>query len=191
MMLLLILALMVVALRFWMHWYQPHRLNPGEDQSFDQEYTAQSLIIKHAVSALIVTLMVTGWWWDGLQQRDVSVAEWLGLTMVLTGCGIRYWAIQTLGRHFTFELGLRGDHRLVTAGPYRWVMHPSYTGTMLVEGGMTLFFSQWLVGAVLMISVVAFLYRRIRDEEAMLRDQFGAEFDRYRASRARLIPGVI
>jgi protein-S-isoprenylcysteine O-methyltransferase Ste14 len=43
-----------------------------------------------------------------------------------------------------------------------------------------------LLSAVLLLPLVA----RIRAEEALLREHFGAEFDPYCAKTSRLIPGV-
>ena len=43
-----------------------------------------------------------------------------------------------LANHFTFQLAIRKDHKLVTSGVYSLVRHPSYTASYL-----------WMVGSVL------------------------------------------
>jgi protein-S-isoprenylcysteine O-methyltransferase Ste14 len=114
----------------------------------------------------------------------------LGLALAIAGTGLRARSIAELGRFFTFELGLRSDHALVERGPYRWLMHPAYSGTLLLEAGMVIAFGAWLVGLPLVAGAVIFLLRRMRDEEAALRARFGASFEAYAASRWRLVPGV-
>jgi len=118
------------------------------------------------------------------------VHELVAVAFTMAGVGVRHWAISTLGRFFTFELGLRNEHDLVQAGPYRWVMHPAYTGSLLVEIGVCAFFSAWWVGLPIIVSTVAFLKRRIDDEEVVLRSEFGERFDAYARGRARLLPGI-
>lgn len=188
---LILTASLVVLVRFWAHWYQPHHLDVQKDSSFDKEYSRGAMLFKHAVSVLIVMVMIAGWYFDGLDRPGLKLHEWIGMIMIATGACLRYWSIQTLGRHFTFELGIRDQHSLVNNGPYRWLMHPAYTGTLLIESGMTLFFAQWVIGILLMVSVAAFLYRRIRDEEQVLFTHFGDAFLAYKHDRYRLIPGVV
>ena len=67
-------------------------------------------------------------------------AEWiwpaLGCVVGLSGVGMRWWAIRTLGTRFTRELQVAADHELVVAGPYRHVRHPSYLGAILMFVGV-------------------------------------------------------
>ena len=54
------------------------------------------------------------------------------------GTALRYWAIRTLGRLFTYQLAVHNDHKLVTSGPYAAVRHPSYTGAQVAIVGTAL-----------------------------------------------------
>lgn len=39
--------------------------------------------------------------------------------------------MEALGNLFTFEVMIRKNHKLITDGPYAYLMHPSYTGINL------------------------------------------------------------
>ncbi|TMK34849.1 MAG: hypothetical protein E6G58_10735 [Actinobacteria bacterium] len=55
----------------------------------------------------------------------------VGLGIASSGVVLRTWAIVTLGRFFTDDVTIQPGHRVVTAGPYRWVRHPSFTGGLV------------------------------------------------------------
>ena len=58
-----------------------------------------------------------------------------------------------------------------------------YAGTALVRG-------EWLALAGFVLAALAY-WRKIRLEEAALSKAFGAEYARYRRSRAALVPGLL
>ncbi|MBO0787983.1 MAG: isoprenylcysteine carboxylmethyltransferase family protein [Actinobacteria bacterium] len=113
-----------------------------------------------------------------------------GLVLIVAGIGLRAWSIITLGRFFQYQIRVQPGHRVVTAGPYRYVRHPSYTGVALALLGIAL-----ACGDVLcLIPVAVFggtgLAVRIRAEERQLADALGAEYRQFAAERKRLIPGL-
>jgi protein-S-isoprenylcysteine O-methyltransferase Ste14 len=113
-----------------------------------------------------------------------------GLVLVYAGIGLRAWSIATLGRLFQYRIEVQPGHRVVSDGPYRYVRHPSYSGIVLVLIGIAL-----ATGDVLSVIVVAVLGSiglavRIRAEERQLTDALGAQYERFAASRKRLVPGV-
>jgi protein-S-isoprenylcysteine O-methyltransferase Ste14 len=59
----------------------------------------------------------------------VEIAVWAGAMAFLH---FRLWAMRTLGEYFTFQVMIREDHKLIAHGPYKYLMHPSYTGTLLL-----------------------------------------------------------
>jgi hypothetical protein len=78
-------------------------------------------------------------------------------------------------------------HELRTEGPYRIVRHPIYTGLLgLVLGGMLACgFGVWIV---FLAVAVPWLLRRVRIEDGMMADRFGATYEAYRARVPALIP---
>ena len=62
----------------------------------------------------------------------------IGLVLFVLGLIVRWVAIIHLGRFFTVNVAIAHDHQLITTGPYRYVRHPSYTGTLLIFLGFGL-----------------------------------------------------
>ncbi|KAJ3073415.1 hypothetical protein HK102_006010 [Quaeritorhiza haematococci] len=70
--------------------------------------------------------------------------SWFELILVvtsLTGCVLRLWAYHTLGRLFTFQIGIRNNHTLVKTGPYTYIRHPSYTGSLVAMASQLLWWN--------------------------------------------------
>jgi len=146
------------------------------------------------MSALLVVLQTALMWYHG-DDSPLSALEWFADAAIVFGFVLRMWSVGTLGKFFTNTIGLRKEHRLVTAGPYRWLAHPSYTAAMLLNLAFYLHLRVPLVvrlALMLFLSVAwgRFLARRVRAEEALMRKHFGAEFDAYVADRFRFVPFV-
>jgi isoprenylcysteine carboxyl methyltransferase (ICMT) family protein YpbQ len=96
-------------------------------------------------------------------------------------------AFRTLGKQWSLAARVLEGHKLVTQGPYNVVRNPIYTGMfgMLLATGLAV--SHW-IGLVIAIIVFAIgTVIRVRSEEKLLRETFGAEFDDY----ARRVPAVV
>lgn len=115
---------------------------------------------------------------------------WVGVGLAVLGLALRAWAMATLGSSYTRTLRTEASQQLVTTGPYRWLRHPGYAGSLLVWVGATLAFGTWL-GAVIVAALMLGAYAwRIRGEEAMLEASFGRAYLDYAACTSRLIPGI-
>jgi protein-S-isoprenylcysteine O-methyltransferase Ste14 len=125
---------------------------------------------------------------------DVPAVRWvllvLGVGAMLAGSALRQWAVSTLGRYFTFDVRIAQGQTVVEGGPYRWVRHPSYTGLLVSLVGIGLALGDWL--SVLLVAVLstAGLVFRVQVEEAALREGLGAPYERFAATRRRLVPGI-
>jgi len=78
---------------------------------------------------------------------------------------------------------------LETRGIYSVIRNPSYLGMLVTSLGWVLAFRSG-VGVLLALSLLIPLPARIRAEERLLGEHFGAEYDAYVARTWRLVPGI-
>ncbi|KAF9327256.1 hypothetical protein BG006_009402 [Podila minutissima] len=159
----------------------------------------QSIVV--SVSTLYLFLMHQG-------TIPAELKSWQLLTMIssVLATALRHWALKTLDRFFTFKLAIREGHRLVKTGPYRCLLHPSYTGLITIfltyvavmgYGGLWTYLIQPRLpipvpGALVALAVLwyqmAAFFNRAKEEEAMLAQTFGQEWADHAATRWRLVP---
>jgi protein-S-isoprenylcysteine O-methyltransferase Ste14 len=116
---------------------------------------------------------------------------YIGVAMMLLGMAFRFWAVATLRSFFSYTVQIKEGHHVIESGPYRFVRHPAYTGSLLTIVGVGFALQSW--GAVLLIAIVflaAFGYR-MRVEERALVDSLGEEYLSYARRVKRIIPFVV
>lgn len=127
----------------------------------------------------------------GVGRFDAAVSYQIaGLAFLCIGMVIRFSAMRTLGRFFTSVVTVCSDHQIISTGLYKYMRHPSYTGALLAHLGLGLAFGSW---GSLSLSVLPFLvaaWYRIRVEEEVLVNSFGADYSRYASKTSRLIPKI-
>ncbi|MGF6163978.1 protein-S-isoprenylcysteine O-methyltransferase Ste14 [Pseudomonas sp. 2725] len=115
--------------------------------------------------------------------------RWFGALLFIVGGALRLWPVFVLGKRFSGLVAIQPGHRLVTEGIYRNLRNPSYLGMMVIGIGWALAFRSG-VGLILVALTLIPLIARIHSEEALLRAQFGSEYEAYCARSWRLIPGL-
>lgn len=120
-------------------------------------------------------------------ESPISYTELILGYVNLMFCSLRLTCYYVLGEFFTYDLMIKTDHKLISAGPYRYLIHPSYTGQ--VGAFITyIFFTKAYVICILLPLVFNTIIRRIKLEEDMMYEGFGEEYKEYAGNRWRLIP---
>ena len=122
--------------------------------------------------------------------RPGSAAFAVGMVILVAGLVLRGWSIMTLGEYFTGYVAVSADQPVVTAGPYRVLRHPSYTGLLLALAGLGLTAANWVSLAGMVILPLVALLWRIHAEERALLATLGDRYRSYAAQHKRLIPLV-
>jgi protein-S-isoprenylcysteine O-methyltransferase Ste14 len=120
---------------------------------------------------------------------DGDTIRWIGVLLFAVGGALRLWPVFVLGDRFSGLVAIQPGHTLVTGGVYSVIRHPSYLGLLVNSLGWALAFRSG-VGVLLTLLLIPPVVARIRAEEALLRTEFGGEYDAYRARTWRLIPGL-
>jgi protein-S-isoprenylcysteine O-methyltransferase Ste14 len=131
----------------------------------------------------------------GLDRRyhasDVPLAlQALGLAMLVFSTGFIMWVM----RENSFaapvvKLQTERGHRVVSTGPYAWVRHPMYSGTVLFFVGAPLLLGSWWGVAMSPLFAVLFAIRIAIEERALIAGL--PDYADYTARvRYRLVPGL-
>lgn len=118
------------------------------------------------------------------------VLLWGGNTLMLLGMLLRWWAIRVLAEHFTVDVAIAPDHRLIRSGPYRFVRHPAYTGLCATLIGFLCALGSWAAPLIVAVPLWRALRRRIAIEEAALAAAFPVDYPAYAKTTRRLLPGL-
>ncbi|MGD0709965.1 MAG: isoprenylcysteine carboxylmethyltransferase family protein [Bacteroidales bacterium] len=121
---------------------------------------------------------------------DQLIVPYIGLAIIVVGMILRFISIWTLGSFFTVDVTIREDHKIKKDGVYRFLRHPSYSGSLLSFIGFGISLNNWLSLIVVTILITVGLINRIRIEEKVLTDQFGADYLDYKKNTYRLIPWI-
>jgi methyltransferase len=105
----------------------------------------------------------------GGPRREVM---WAGIATFVAAKAIKYWAIGSLGRRWTFRVLVPPGTPLVTRGPYAWMRHPNYLAVIGELAGVALIAGAAVSGVVASVGFIWLVRRRIVIEDRALgRDQ--------------------
>ena len=124
----------------------------------------------------------------GAAIRPGAAAFTVGLVILVAGLVLRGWAIMVLGDYFTGRVMVSADQPVITAGPYRLLRHPSYTGLLLACAGVGLTSANWASLAAIVVLPLAAVLWRIHAEESALLGTLGDRYRVYAAQHKRLVP---
>jgi protein-S-isoprenylcysteine O-methyltransferase Ste14 len=120
---------------------------------------------------------------------ESSAIRSAGLILSLAGFILMNWSVIALGKQFSVHVTIQENHKLVTNGPYRYIRHPRYSGILVFFTGMPLVFLSWLPFP-LIVTLIFVLLWRIRDEEKLMRREFGKDWEDYEKRTSALIPFI-
>jgi protein-S-isoprenylcysteine O-methyltransferase Ste14 len=126
----------------------------------------------------------------GWSPRLPLAVQIAALALVIVGFLLGTWAM-AVNRFFSAIVRIQEDrgHTVVTAGPYRYVRHPSYTGGILASLATALALSSlWALipgGAVALVTIV-----RTALEDRTLQEELAGYKDYAQKVRYRLVPGI-
>ena len=145
------------------------------------------------LTGVMVVMMGLVWFLPFGDRRRVLVfagseaMRYGGLALYTAGNALALVALRALGKQYSGYVTLQDDHQLVQTGIYAVIRHPIYLRALLMGLGLPLIFRSQLVFPFLVFLAV-FVAVRIRQEEKLLAEQFGAEFEAYRRRTWRLLP---
>ena len=116
--------------------------------------------------------------------------ELIGLALIIIGYLIASYAfVENAYFSGTVRLQEERGHKVISGGPYRWVRHPSYSGSLIASLGMPLLLdSLWAFVPVIVFG--AFFVLRTSLEDRFLHENLPGYREYAQRTRYRLVPGI-
>jgi protein-S-isoprenylcysteine O-methyltransferase Ste14 len=128
---------------------------------------------------------------DWMDWSALPLPAWLRYSGALVGFGmllVLYWVVLTLGKNISETFLTKEGHRLVTRGPYAVVRHPLYSVGTIIFGALGLLAANWMIIAMVIISIIAIALLVIPREESHLLKKFGGDYRDYIERTGMLAP---
>lgn len=118
------------------------------------------------------------------------IVELIGLALIVAGYLLASYAfIENAYFSGTVRIQEERGHHVISSGPYAWVRHPGYSGSLIASLGMPLLLdSAWAFIPVLIFG--AFFVIRTRLEDRFLQANLPGYREYAQKVRFRLLPGV-
>ena len=180
-------VLVLFALQVFSLIYNPQVGKNQENRKSDAPRSKLDLILIQIFSLAIVILAPFS---DGRSIGVLNIEDtirYIGLLITIPGFVLMQASEKYLAKQFSIEVTLQKDHKLIQSGPYKVIRHPRYLGIFVFFTGISLTFRS-LLGIMLVMVLAAVLVWRVFAEEKMMHQEFGKEWEAYRAKTWRLIP---
>jgi len=146
------------------------------------------LLALNGVGMIIPVFYVFSTWFDFADYSLPVWLSWVGVTLFALAAVILHLTHRAMGRSWTPTLGLREDHRLVTDGIFKYIRHPMYAAHILWAIAQPLILTNWIAGFCFLVPQIAQYWFRVSDEEKMMLEGFGEEYQIYMGTTGRLLP---
>lgn len=114
-----------------------------------------------------------------------------GVVLYLAAFRLRWWGIKTLGKQWAIHaIGRKKlvHKRIIKLGPYRYIRHPIYTGTLVEQLGIVLIANtHYSLLYFLFLTTPAYFFRMRMEEKSNLRI-FRTSYARYRKEVGMILP---
>ena len=127
-------------------------------------------------------------WFVRATLPALPVTAWIGVFLGVIGLALRLWAVLTLRERYTRTLLMQEQQRVERGGPYQYVRHPGYLGSLLCLNGIALASGNWITAIASLGATLAGYGYRIKVEDAMLAQSLGREYVDYQGEVRAFVP---
>ena len=149
---------------------------------------SKMVVILTANLSIVLGYFVASWFPSMNFGAGWRAAFLVGLMVLIGGMIFRWYAIRVLGRFFTFDVAISAGQTVIETGPYRWIRHPSYAGSLAAYIGIGMTLGNWVALLVPPLCMAAAYAYRIPVEERALVAGLGEAYEKYRKRTWRLVP---
>ena len=119
-----------------------------------------------------------------------SLAGMAGMIVFAAANWLLWRSHADLADNWSPTLEVRENHTLVTDGVFYYIRHPMYAAHWLWAVAQSLLLHNWIAGLASLVAIIPLYFRRVPEEEQLMLDQFGGEYQEYMTRTGRIMPRI-
>lgn len=139
----------------------------------------------------VFTFFLYIWFPQTLAWAAVPLPAWSRVLGIILGFSALLWFVWThrsLGINHSATLRIKDRQVLVTDGPYSRIRHPMYSAFYLLHIAVFFLTANWFIGVTWLAGLTITVMLRVKREEEMLLERFGAQYGSYMKRTGRFVP---
>lgn len=162
------------------------------DFAVDKKSTGDIVLLAlDGIGMTIPLFYIFSTWLDFADYNMADWVGWIGTCLFAVAIWVLYRSHADLGKNWTPTLAIQKKHTLVTNGIYQYIRHPMYAAHLLWAIAQILMLHNWIAGFSFIVVMVPHYLLRVGNEEKMLIEQFGGEYEDYIRKTGRIFPGKV
>ena len=146
------------------------------------------LLVLNGIGMIVPVVYVFSSWLDFANYSLPVWIGWTGVVLFAFAIWLLWRSHHDLGRNWTPTVAMRYEPKLITNGVFKYIRHPMYAAHLIWAIAQIMILHNWIAGYSFIIVQIPFYFIRIRNEEKMMIEQFGAVYKAYMNRTYRLIP---
>ena len=164
-----------------------------QEKMSEQRITTQEQILLGLLTlgGSVVPLIYAATNWLDFANYTLPVwAGWLGVLLTAGALFVFWRAHADLGLNWSPSLEIREKHELIKRGIYGVIRHPMYASQWLLVIAQPLLLQNWIAGFLNFLVFIPFYMLRVKAEEQMMLDSFGAQYQDYMKNTGGVLPKI-
>lgn len=164
-----------------------------QEKMSEQRITTQEQILLGLLTlgGFVVPLIYAATNWLDFANYTLPVwAGWLGVLLTAGALFVFWRAHADLGLNWSPSLEIREKHELIKRGIYGVIRHPMYASQWLLVIAQPLLLQNWIAGFLNFLVFIPFYMLRVKAEEQMMLDSFGAQYQDYMKNTGGVLPKI-
>lgn len=181
----------ILGIMLWLLIRIPYQQMQKQNTIVDDRKTLQEKVVRLLllIGILFLPLIYVLSPWLNFANYRLSIwANGLGIATLALSLWLFWRSHHDLGKNWSSTLQIREGHTLITNGVYQNIRHPMYTSVLLLCITQALLLPNWIACLSGFIGFSIAYATRVNQEEQMLLNSFGDEYEAYRQRTKRLVP---
>jgi len=183
-----------IGIALWLLIRMPYQRKQKQNTIVDDRKTVQEKVARLLllIGILFLPLIyVLSPWLNSANYRLPIWANGLGTAILILSLWLFWRSHHDLGKNWSSTLQIREGHTLTTNGVYQNIRHPMYASVLLLCIAQALLLSNWIAGLSGFMGFSIAYATRVDQEEQMLLNSFGDDYEAYRQRTKRLVPYLL